>query len=233
VIATYGRTGGFGAGPPEAEFLSVEDDGRLEIRRTTGTPAVGLFGGRLVGEDLDLVLELAAAAEAAGPVEKPILPDASILTVTAGSATALFGAGSMEQGAWTDLVHALEWWLDRRLDEPVAAVELVLGADGRSARLEQAGSEPVAVDLSSLAVKAVLWKGYYELVAEWNAASAPGADARMTVEPGWTVDVPFEHGLELGPGRTLHASATFGLAVRDGPLVPVLASVAPAIPYEG
>jgi hypothetical protein len=55
----------------------------------------------------------------------------------------------------------------------------------------------------------------------------------MTVEPGWSVDVPFEHGLELGPGRTLLASATFGLAVRDGPLVPVLASVAPAIPYEG
>ena len=82
-------------------------------------------------------------------------------------------------------------------------------------------------------MRAVVWKGYYELAGEWASSSAPGADARMTAEPGWSVEVPFNHVFELGPGRTLHASAAFGLAVGDELMTPVLASVAPAIPPEG
>jgi hypothetical protein len=232
VIATYSRTGGRGL-PPEAESLAVADDGSLDIRRTSGTPAVGRFGGRLSGEEAAALLRLAAAAEAAGSVDAAMLPDSSLVTIGVGGATARFGDGAPPAGPWAALTDALVALLDGRLGEPVAAVELVLGDGGTSARLEHRGSEPVAIDLSALEVRAVLWKGYYELVAEWVSASAPGADARTTAAPGWSVDVPFEHGFELGPARTLHASASFGLATDGGEAEPVLASVAPAIPPGG
>jgi hypothetical protein len=232
MIATYSRTGGRGL-PPEAESLAVNDDGALDLRRSSGTPAVGRFDGRLSSDEADRLRELAAAAAAAGSIDAPMVPDSSLVTVGAGGATARFGDGAPPSGQWAALAEVLAGWLDRRLDEPVAAVALVLADDGRSARLEHRGSRPAAVDLSGLVVRAVLWKGYYELVGEWASSSAPGADARMTAEPGWSVEVPFEHGFEFGPGRTLHASASFGLATDEGPIVPVLASVAPAIPSTG
>jgi hypothetical protein len=232
VIATYSRTGGRGL-PPEAESLAIDDDGSIDLWRTSGTPAVGRFDGRLAADEIARLREVASAAEAARSVEVQMLPDASLVTVGAGAATARFGDGGPPPGPWGQLSAALADLLDRRLEEPVAAVALVLGADGRAARLEHRGSQAVAVDLSELVVRAVLWKGYYELAGEWASPSAPGADARMTAEPGWSVDVPFDHGFELGAGRTLHASAAFGLALGDEPTTPVLASVAPAIPPEG
>jgi hypothetical protein len=230
VIATYSRTGGLGL-PPEAESLAIDDDGSIDLRRTSGTPAVGRFGGRLEASEFANLAELAAAAAAAaGSVDAQMPPDSSLVTVGAGDAVARYGDGAPPAGPWAELGQALAGLLDTRLDEPIAAIELVLADGGRSARLEHRGTAAVAVDLSSLVVRAVLWRGYYELVAEWASESAPGADARMTADPGWSVDVPFDHGLELGPGRTLHASALFGLGIDEGPVVPVLASVAPPIP---
>ena len=229
MIASYSRTGGLGP-PPESESLTVDDDGSLQIRRSSGTPAVGRFRGRLTPDETDRVRALAAAAEGEGSVDAMILPDSSLVTVGAGSETARYGDGAPPPGAWGELGEVLAELLDRRLEAPVAAIELVLGDDERSARLEHRGDDALAVDLSSLAVRAVLWKGYYELVGEWSSASPPGADARMTAKPGWSVDVPFDHPFEPGPGQTLHASALFGLGVGGGPISPVLASVAPAIP---
>jgi hypothetical protein len=229
MIATYSRTGGMGV-PPEAESIAIGDDGAIDLRRTSGTPAVGRFGGRLSADEVARLRSLAEAAAVTGSVNVTTIPDASLVVVSAGEATARYGDGAPPPGPWAELGNELADLLDRRLDDPVAAIELVIVEDERTARLEHRGSEAVAVDLSGLAVRAVLWQGYYELAAEWTSSLAPGADARTTAEQGWSVDVPFEHGFELGPGRTLHASAMFGLGVDGGPVVPVLASVAPAIP---
>ncbi|HET9347442.1 MAG TPA: hypothetical protein VFO05_17240 [Candidatus Limnocylindrales bacterium] len=232
MIATYSRTGGRGL-PPEAEFLAIADDGSIDLRRTSGTPAVGRFDGRLGASERAHLGALAAAAAAAGSVDARMPPDSSLVTMSAGDAAARYGDGAPPAGPWAELGQALAGLLDTGLDEPIAAIELVIADGGRSARLVHRGTEAVAVDLSGLAVRAVLWQGYYELVGEWAAPVAPGADARTTASPGWSVDVPFEHGLELRPARTLHASALFGLGVDDGPIVPVLASVAPALPPGG
>ena len=229
MIATYNRNGGLGV-PPEAESIAVADDGVLDVRRTSGTPAVGWFDGRLSEEETAHLRALADAAAAAGSVSAQLLPDSSLVTVEAGGAVARYGDGAPPPGPWAELGNALADLLDRRLGDPVAAIELVLGEEARSARLEHRGLAAVAVDLSGLAVRAVLWQGYYELLAEWAAPVTPGADARTTAGPGWAVEVPFEHGFDLGPGRTLHASALFGLGIDDGPIAPALASVAPAIP---
>lgn len=228
MIASLSRTGGRGQ-PPESEFLEINEDGSLSLQRSTGTPLVGRFGGSLEGADLARVRELAGAAEAAGSVDATQMPDSSLVTVQAGGAVARFGDGAPPAGPWSALAEALATLLDSRLDTPIAAIELVLSHGGRAARLEHRGSASLEVDLSALTVRAVLWKGYYELAGEWQSDGGRRAGGHVRAEKGWSIDLPFGHGFELDPGRTLHASATFALVEGDA-VLPVLAAVSPAIP---
>jgi hypothetical protein len=230
MIVTFSRTGGRGQ-PPESEFLEIDDDGSLAIRRSSGTSRVGRFGGHLAGAELTRMEALAAAAEATGSIDAIQLPDSSLVTVNIGDAIARFGDGDPPSGAWSSLTEALGSLLDGRLDEPIAAIELVVGDHGHAARLEHQGTEALVVDLSDLTVRAVLWKGYYDLEGEWQSGAGRRAEPTR-VERGWSIDLPFDHGFELGVGRTLHASAAFGL-VEDDRRQPVLAAVSPPIEPPG
>lgn len=231
MIASLSRTGGRGQ-PPESEFLEIGDDGSLSIRRSTGTPRVGQFGGSLEAAELERIGELARAAGEAGSIDSIQPPDASQVTIQAGDATARFGDGSPPDGPWSALAEALASIIDSRLDSPIGAIELVVSEGGRAARLEHRGSEMVEVDLSELTVRAVLWRGYYELAGEWQTDAGQRDDGRIRAGLGWSVDLPFDHGFDLGEGRTLHASATFALVEGDRTL-PVLAGVSPPIKPPG
>ncbi len=230
MIVTFSRTGGRGL-PPESEFLEIADDGSLAIQRSSGTPRVGRFGGHLAEAELKRIRELAVAADATGSIDAIQPPDSSLVTVTVGDATARFGDGAPPPGPWSALAEALGSLLDGRLDEPIAAIELVVGDRGHAARLEHRGTEALVVDLSDLTVRAVLWKGYYELEGEWQ--SEVGRRAEPTrAEHGWSIGLAFDHGFELGEGRTLHASAAFGLVENDRSQ-PLLAAVSPPIKPPG
>jgi hypothetical protein len=228
---SYSRTGGRQA-PAEFEQLRIAADGSLDIWRSVGSPLVGRLDGQLHSDALETVAELARAAAAAGSTDELMPPDASKVVVSVGDdATARFGDGAPPDGPWTPLAEKLRELLDSELDAPIAAIELVIEDDGRSARLVHRGDQPVSLDLSALEVSAVLWMGYYEGMSKWAAEPQQRAGA-VVAAPGWSMQLPFDHGLELGTGRTLHASTRFGLAGPDGQ-IPVEAAVRPAIPYPG
>jgi hypothetical protein len=92
------------------------------------------------------------------------------------------------------------------------------------ARLVHRGTDPVRLDLASVAVRATAWRGYYEPAGEWSGVIAgPG---EIEAGPGWSYDLP------LGPlaaGTVVHLTADF--AILSGTTrVPVRAKHTPAIP---
>ena len=226
---TYQRTDGRGE-PPEHERLTINDDGTFEMWRSTGTPAVGRFGGRLPADDAAAFEARAAEGRDAGSpgVDQP--PGSSLEVIDVGGGVAAYlGFGDVPAGPWGELVTLLRTIADARVDAPVAAVRLDIGPKGETARLVHAGTEPIGIELDQLTIEAVAWKGYYDLAGKWQrgplAVEAPDA----TAGPGWAVDLPFDHDLELGAGRTLHVRVTF--ALDDGGTVRrVLAAHVPAIP---
>ena len=124
---------------------------------------------------------------------------------------------------------------DEVVDAPAAAIELL--ADSRTARLVHVGSEPLEVDIGSLAVRVTRMSDEGGVLGRWNgrpAGSLVDNGERLvptprwvTAGPGWSAPIPFDHPLELAPGDMLQVWVDVpirdGERERDGRLyVPVL-----------
>jgi hypothetical protein len=214
-MIAYHRTGGRVAEgqPPDDEHLEV-DGSDFALERRSGAPAVGRFGGPLDDPVVDELDDLAAAVTGDG--DGPSRPDAAAVEVRAGDRVGRFGQGSAPDDAWAALERRLEQLTGELVASPVAAIALEIAEDGRSARLVHRGTEPVEVDLSDVQVHAFLWKGYYEPAGEWRGAEAGGPE---TAGRGWAHELPFDHGLPVGPDTTLQVEVRFGLGGRPAEVV--------------
>lgn len=228
----YSRGGGQ-PGSAKGEYVRIEPDSTVHIWRSASGPLVGSFARTLETGEASMLEKLALAATAHEPAVPDMLPEAGLVAVAVGDRSIRFGDGSAPLGPWSELVRYLESLRTNELGlpaaPPVAAIELVVD-DGRSARLVHRGMEEVAIDLTELTVEAVSWSGYYLSHEKWSAAPQVASETRAA--PGWSLALPFDHGLETGPGRTLHAAARFTIVRTDGP-VAVEPAVRPAIPYPG
>ena len=107
------------------------------------------------------------------------------------------------------------------VDSPRAAVALEAGSPPR---LVHRGTDPLELDLTTVAVQAYFWKGYYEPAGQ---ASEVLAGERVEAGPGWTLDLP---ALDppLGDDITTHVTVDFAI-VANGNVVPVQVKHLPAI----
>lgn len=223
---TFRRSGGR-AGPREQEDLAVRADGSFTIWRAVNAGPIGRFGGALVDADAAAVREaVAAAAGAAGPPASMVL-DAVSETVTIGPARATLGRHDVPDGPWGDLFVLLRRLVDEGTDRPVAAVALETDARGTFARLLQRGPDPLEVDLSRVTVGAQVFGPGYSIHGRWSTVVEAGG--RGPVNPGWALDLPFDHGLEVTDDRVVQVRVEF--VAYDGVLaVPVMIVASPAPP---
>jgi hypothetical protein len=211
--------------PPDRERLEVADDGTFTLWRSVRSPVVGRFGGRLDDGLSAQVSSLAAAAAAVEPPAGPQVPGAATETITVDGVSLRTGSSNDPPGPWGALVVVLRTWLRELTSSPVAAVGLDVAGDGSSAKLVHRGSEPIGLDLSGLSVRAVVWGPGWEQGGNWSTSVA--GDAKVDAGPGWSYDLPFDHGLTVGAGDALHVFATFGLFDGDA-AVAALASIDPS-----
>ena len=225
-----------GAPPEDDEELTVLDDGSFSARRTIGGRMIGTFAGQLESTaQLDLKRALAAAAKADDlTLETPRHGATEVLE--AGGRTLRIGSNEMPRAPWRALVERVRAMLtDEVVDAPAAAIELL--ADSRTARLVHVGSEPLEVDIGSLAVRVTRMSDEGGVLGRWNgrpAGSLVDNGERLvptprwvTAGPGWSAPIPFDHPLELAPGDMLQVWVDVpirdGERERDGRLyVPVL-----------
>ncbi|MEV6630477.1 hypothetical protein AB0M54_06970 [Actinoplanes sp. NPDC051470] len=215
--------------PAVAESVEVGDDGALSGWRSVSDGGAGWFAGRLPEAELASVR---AAVEAVGPVapEVPARPDSAqeVLELDATGPVSIAGISDGTDG-WPRLAATARGLLDRLTDFPRAAVAVSHPAPG-VARLIQRGADPVRLDLSAIAVRAVAWRGYYEPAGDWSEVVAgPG---EVEAGPGWTYDLAL--GLESAAAPAdgevvVHLTADF--AILNGTTrIPVRARHTPAIP---
>jgi hypothetical protein len=210
--------------PAVAESVELGDDGALTGWRSVSDGGVGWFGGRLSPGELAEVRALVAAVGAAPPpVPAPPGSAEEVLELIATGPVAIAGITD-GTGDWEGLAAAARRLLDRLTDFPRAAVAACLGAPG-VARLVHRGTDPVRVDLGTVAVRATAWRGYYEPAGDWSGVvEGPG---EVEARPGWTYDLAL--GLAAGDDAVVHLAVDF--AILSGPTrVPVRAKHTPAIP---
>ena len=229
--------------PPDNEHLDVAPDGEFSMWRSTNTGVAGRFAGRLDPEELAGLAAEAREAAAAGDLEVQPFPDASIETVEVQGARAELGGDA--DGAWTPLVARLHRLLDELTTAPLAAIALEVDRGGRRARLVHRGGERLRLDLSGLSSRAVLWGPNWWLLEDWRSGAedhgeaggarsgagpgAGGTGAGGTVEagPSWSMELPFAHGFEPGPDRTLQGFAELVLIEREVPVSVGLMTTSP------
>jgi hypothetical protein len=207
--------------PAVAESVEVAEDGTLTGWRSVSAGGVGWFAGRLPAAELAEIRALIEAAGATPPQARP-RPDAAeeVLELTATGPVRIAGLAD-GPGDWPRLAAASRRLLDRLTDFPRAAVGVRYTAG--AARLEHRGTDPVRVDLGTVAVAATAWRGYYEPAGDWaGEVTGPGA---VEAGPGWAYDLPV--GLEAaGPDVTVHLAVDF--VIRSGSTrIPVRATYTP------
>ena len=219
-LVAYRRSGG--REPADDERLDVWPDGRFAARRTVGGRRIGRFAGQLGDGALSDLGSKASAVAAAGDVAVPTPMDGATVSVLVGGREARVGSNEQIEGPWGLLISALKGLLDGdAVARPVAALELMASAS--EASLRHVGSEPLEVDTSSVAVRAVRLDAQGLVLGRWQGSAAPAQveDTRTTTTPtwtttapGWELELPFRHGLELTRDDWLQVWVT--LAVRDG-----------------
>jgi len=208
-LVLYSRSGGR-LPPRDRERLEIFEDGTFQMWRSIGAaslPAspVGLFQGKIPGALWEQIAPLAAASARAGSLEIVPVPDAAVDSIELGSVQARLGQHDQPQGAWGQLAAALRDALGSLTSQALAAVSLEVSADGRRANLHHLGTQPLSLDLSKLQVRAVLWQGYAKL-GDWRPSGTPaGLPGRLEAAPGWTFDLPFDHGFDPQPGQAVAA----------------------------
>lgn len=207
---TFERHGGLP--PRDDEGLRVAEDGAFTAHRTIGGPCIGAFEGRLPAATMARIRK---AAERLGDTK-----DHEIPTPAHGATETLVVAGrSLQTGSneappkpWRDLVTAVRSAFESEVvTAPAAAVQLEAAAG--TARLVHAGDAPTEVDLGTVQVRVVHRTADEGVAGRWTGRPAQGlvdngetmvATPRwVTARSGWTADLPFDHGLRLGPGEWL------------------------------
>jgi len=193
--------------PATAESIELADDGSFTGWRTLA-PTVGWFAGSVPGDRMG---RLRAAVDAVAATSALPPPGSSVETLEVPGRDPLVVTG----------VDAAEP-LRQLLDEMVAAPRAAVGLDG--GRLVHRGEAPLTLDLATVVVRAVHWRGYYEPAGD--ASEVIAAD-RVEAAPGWTFDLP---PLPPPPGDdiTTHVTVDLGI-VSDGRTVPVQVQHLPAI----
>jgi hypothetical protein len=199
--------------PQLDESLDIAADGSFSMWRSVGSASplpspIGSFAGRLSPEQS---LELSAAAEqaaAAGSQTRLVSPDSPVDRLRVGDAEATLGIRDLGEGAWRTLAALVRPLLKELTTSPVAAIDLDVGDE---AKLVYEGSESLQVDLATLALEAVQWRGD-DAVARWKAQDH--AEEELIAGPGWSRELPFDHGFELQEGDRISVRATF--AARRG-----------------
>jgi hypothetical protein len=193
--------------------LSIDDDGAFSMWRSVSMASnplspIGRFAGQLDAQTHAQLQKAAEAAEAAGDVHITPVPDAAIETFQVGAARATMSTPDTPQGPWADLVVPLRQLLAKLAAFPVAAIAIEVAPDGRSARLVHRGTETLRIDLGDLGVRAVLWRDYVP-ETDWHAPAEQTRDrGTILAEPGWSLDLPFDHGFACAPGDKIVAYVT-------------------------
>jgi hypothetical protein len=202
--------------PAVAESVEVADDGAVTGWRSVSDGGVGWFAGRLPAGELAEVQALVGAVGAV-PAPVPPPPDAAeeVLELTATGPVSIAGITG-GTGDWPSLAAASRRLLDRLTDFPRAAVAVSHPSPG-VARLVHRGTDPVRVDLGTVAVRATAWRGYYEPAGDWSGVvEGPG---EVEAQPGWTYDIPLAAD---EPGDDVSVHLTVDFAILSGPTrVPV------------
>jgi hypothetical protein len=220
----YKRTGG-SRPPRDRELLTVDDKGEFSLWRSIGAAvfpptAVGRFAGQLNAGDLAALQKLTQAAQKAGDLAVVPLPGSVIERVILGDGVnARLGIHDEPDGPWGALLARLRQLLADLTAHPQAALKLTVTAKGDAARLAHLGDQPLRLDLSGLAIRAVLWEGYKNL-GDWRYSGPAEWEGDIVAEPGWSLELPFAHGHAVRPSMEVVAYVT--LAAYDGRrLVPI------------
>jgi len=219
------------AQPSDNEYLEIEDDGSFTMWRSVGwatlppTP-VGQFAGALAAEDLRALRAEADAAAREGDLTSRMQPGIPVETIEAGDATADVTPGREIPGAWGALVDHLRGLLASLTDQPVAALSIEVAGDGRSARLQHLGSEPIRLDLRQVSMLVSRHSAAGASLGEWRLP-ATDLGGEVEAEDGWTLELPFDHGLDGTPGSRLTVIAN--LAAYDDEDLRVPVSVAASV----
>ena len=224
---TYLRRGGR-VPPADREALTLSGDGAFSLWRSVNTPACGRFAGQLLAGEWVQLRQAAQAAAQAGPLDRELLPDSAVETLQVDEVAARLGQTDQPEGAWGDLVAQCRALLTRLLDAPQAVVALEVAAGAAGARLVQRGGQPLHLDLSRLAVRAILGGGYYEQRGQWHWQAPPGGPRRVAAGPGWSLDLSFAHGFTPRADEVVHTYVTLAAYDQDG-LVDVSLVDAPAL----
>jgi hypothetical protein len=213
VIVRMFRTGGF---PPSAnEKVVTVEDGRLAIWRSTDVQAAGSFVGQLSVAESDAIQALARLCVEAGDLTHPPAPDAAIDTVMLDGARAEVSHLDRPDGPWGELLDALRPMLERT-DQPYAAIGLEVSRAGDSAALRHLGESVLRVDLSTLRVEARGQAPTREGAGWWDGESG-GPGGAVEAGPGWSYELPFDHGLASGSG-VVTARVSLVIYERDHPV---------------
>jgi hypothetical protein len=144
------------------------------------------------------------------------LPDSPVDRLQVNDMSATLGIHENGDGAWAALIQLVRQLLVELTGAPAAAI--ALEADGANAALVHRGSNPLRLDLSSLAVRAVHWRGS-ESQGVWTT-QLPASTDEVVAESGWRLALSLDTGFESQPGDRVVVRATF--AAYDGErMVPV------------
>lgn len=208
VEITYTRSGGQGD-PPQAESITIADDGSFEAMRSVGVAAAGRFAGDLPDELVSRVAAATAAVEGAAAPDAELMPGAPRETIAIGGAGAVDVSRASGQ-PWMDLRTVLMEALDAVVSAPADALVLTVTAEPPSVRLETVGDAAIEGSHDSLVATALLWSEDWEEKARAEVSLTPGEDA------------PLSASLAPSPGDRLQVSVTLTMRTSPGqPATPV------------
>ncbi len=221
------RRSGSRAGPREQEDLAIGADGSFRAWRAVNAGPIGRFGGALADADATAVREAVAAVDATPVPPASMVLDAVSETVTIGALHMTVGRHDVPDGPWGDIVVLLRRLLDQGADQPVAAIALETDERGTFARLVHRGAEALELDLSRVAIGAQVFGPRYSIEGRWSTDVQAGS--RGPVGPGWSLALPFDHGLAVAATSVVQVRVEF--VAYDGPLaVRVMMVASPAPP---
>jgi hypothetical protein len=206
--------------PRDNESLRI-DESNFTMWRSVGAatyPAtpIGHFAGTLDSETAQALTKEGASAVAAGNLSLTPKPDGSLESITVDSVRASLGANDDPKGPWQPLVSRLRQLLGDLTTQPLAAIAVRVQHDGAAAQLVHLGTEPLRLDLSALTVRAVLWQNH-SVKGDWRAPN-PGLSGEISAEPGWSLNLPFEHGFDVPEDASVRVYVTFSILDSDNSL---------------
>ena len=205
--------------PATAEYVELFDDARFTGWRSIAQ-AVGWFEGAWPTSECKELHHAIADLGDASPPAPP--PGPSTETLELPGRDPLVVSGVEGDGPLGGVVEGARRLLDEQVSSPRAAVAL---EPGPPPRLVHRGRDPLELDLSTVALRAYHWKGYYEPAGE---ATEVLAGERVGAGPGWALELP---ALDPPPGDDITTHVTVDLAIVSGDnVVPVQVQHLPDIP---